>query len=89
MGMILYHFRCCLSLVFFFPQAQSRQQGGASKVRATVAPFPLSSSSGSRGPPPPKASRPALTLREGGGTRRQAPVMQESDDEDEISTAIQ
>lgn len=84
MGLSVYHFRCC-----FCFQPQSRQQGAAGRVRATVAPFPSSSSSGSHRPPPPKASRPALTLLGSGGGRRQAPVMQEGDNEDDISTAIQ
>ncbi|TNM93546.1 hypothetical protein fugu_001722 [Takifugu bimaculatus] len=62
-------------------QLQSRQQGTTGRVRATVAPFPSSSSHWHR-PPPPKASRPALTLLGSGGG-------QEGDSEDEISTAIQ
>lgn len=92
-GWFLCHFRSCLFLFLFlfFFQPQRRQQGSAARVRAAVAPFSSSSSSssGSRGPPPLKASRPALTLLGCGGGRRQAPVMQESDDEDNISTAIQ
>ncbi|XP_029695794.1 meiosis 1 arrest protein isoform X2 [Takifugu rubripes] len=62
-------------------QLQSRQQGTTGRARATVAPFPSSSSHWHR-PPPPKASRPALTLLGSGGG-------QEGDSEDEISTAIQ
>ena len=60
---------CIISGVcfFFFFQPQIYQQGAAGRARATVAPFPLSSSSRSHGPPPPKASRPALTLLGSGG----------------------
>ncbi|XP_074555484.1 meiosis 1 arrest protein [Halichoeres trimaculatus] len=49
------------------PQAQSRHLGANSRVRATVAPLPFSSSSTtastpSQGPPPAKAPRPPLKL---------------------------
>ncbi|XP_069015437.1 meiosis 1 arrest protein [Embiotoca jacksoni] len=66
---------------------QSRQLGSNSKVRATVAPLPSSSSSftsSSLGPPPVKASRSALSfLSTSAGRRAPAPTRQEKDDDDD------
>ncbi|XP_049923222.1 meiosis 1 arrest protein [Epinephelus moara] len=75
------------------PQNQGRQVGMNSKVRATVAPLPSSSSHSSfLGPPPAKASRPALKLlsSSGRGSRQApAPTRQEGDKDDDDSMVIQ
>ncbi|CAJ1086427.1 meiosis 1 arrest protein [Xyrichtys novacula] len=77
------------------PQNQCRQPGTNSRVRATVAPFPSSSShssSSSFGPPPAKASRPTLKLlstRTGsGGWETPAPLHQETDNSDDDPVVI-
>ncbi|XP_041635309.1 meiosis 1 arrest protein [Cheilinus undulatus] len=67
------------------PPSQCRQLGTHTKVRATVAPFPSSSSHSysslsSLGPPPAKAARPTLTLlssRSSGSRRAPVPTHQD------------
>ncbi|KAM3857806.1 meiosis 1 arrest protein-like [Diretmus argenteus] len=62
------------------PQNQSRQQGTTSKVRATVAPLPSTSSS--TGPPPSRAFRPALNLFSSRQPPAPTPPLRYDDDED-------
>ncbi|XP_035482756.2 meiosis 1 arrest protein isoform X2 [Scophthalmus maximus] len=76
------------------PQNQSRQLGTNSKVRATVAPMPSSSShsassSSSLGPPSAKASRPALTLLGSGGRSPRAPAPSRLEEDDDDPSVIQ
>ncbi|XP_071333927.1 meiosis 1 arrest protein isoform X2 [Trachinotus anak] len=75
------------------PQSQGRHLGTHSKVRATVAPMPSSSSHPSSsssflGPPPAKASRPALTLLSSGSGSRRAPAPSRHDEDDDDSMML-
>ncbi|XP_061566172.1 meiosis 1 arrest protein [Cololabis saira] len=73
-------------------QRQGRPVGSSSKVRATVAPMPSStspssSSSSLLGPPPAKALRPALSFLS--SRRAPAPTQQQEADDDDNSMTMQ